>query len=59
MRQDTKTRLIFGIKVQMLRKSLGLSFADLSEVSGLSISYLNEIEKDKKYPKEDKLKVAV
>ena len=55
MRQDTKTRLIFGIKVQMLRKSLGLSFADLSEVSGLSISYLNEIEKGKKYPKEDKL----
>ncbi|MEL6589454.1 MAG: helix-turn-helix domain-containing protein [Bacteroidota bacterium] len=48
-------RLIFGLKVRQLRRQKGLSFADLSKVSGLSVSYLNEIEKGKKYPKTDKI----
>lgn len=48
-------RLIFGLKVRQLRQEKGLSFASLSELTGLSISYLNEIEKGKKFPKEDKL----
>ncbi|MBI1191875.1 MAG: helix-turn-helix domain-containing protein [Bacteroidetes bacterium] len=48
-------RLIFGLKVRELRKQKGLSFAELSQASGLSVSYLNEIERGKKYPKADKI----
>lgn len=48
-------RLLFGLKIKHLRQQKGLSFAELSEKSGLSVSYLNEIEKGKKYPKEDKI----
>lgn len=48
-------KIIFGLKVKQLRKGQQLSFANLSELSGLSISYLNEIEKGKKYPREDKI----
>ena len=49
-------RILFGLKVKQLRQGRGLSFSDLSQSSHLSVSYLNEIEKGKKYPKEDKLK---
>ena len=48
-------RLIFGLKLKQLRQEKKLSLSDLSEKSGLSISYLNEIESGKKYPKEDKI----
>jgi XRE family transcriptional regulator, fatty acid utilization regulator len=48
-------RLIFGMKVRELRKQRGLSFAELSQSCGLSVSYLNEIERGKKYPKSDKI----
>ena len=48
-------RIVFGLKVKQLRQSKGLSFADLSKQAKLSISYLNEIEKGKKYPKDDKI----
>ena len=48
-------RLIFGLKLKQLRQQRNLSFADLSKASGLSVSYLNEIEKGKKYPKTDKI----
>ena len=46
---------ILGLKVHDLRIQKNLSFQDLSEKSGLSISYLSEIEKGKKYPKGDKI----
>ncbi|QSE98463.1 XRE family transcriptional regulator [Fulvivirga lutea] len=46
---------ILGLKVHDLRVKKDLSFQDLSESSGLSISYLSEIEKGKKYPKGDKI----
>lgn len=49
-------RIIFGLKVKQLRMEKNLSFAELSKQSGLSVSYLNEIEKGKKYPKEDKIR---
>lgn len=49
-------RILFGLKVRQCRTGLGLSFGELSEMSGLSVSYLNEIEKGKKYPKPQKLK---
>jgi len=49
-------KLILGLKVKQLRTAKGYSFSSLSKISGLSGSYLNEIEKGKKYPKTDKLK---
>jgi transcriptional regulator with XRE-family HTH domain len=49
------TKIIFGLKVKQLRKEQNLSFQDLKELSGLSVSYLNEIEKGKKYPRADKI----
>jgi transcriptional regulator with XRE-family HTH domain len=48
-------RLIFGLKLRQLRQAKDLSFAELAEKVSISISYLNEIEKGKKYPKEDKI----
>lgn len=48
-------RLIFGLKLKQLRVQKGLSFAQLSKAAGVSVSYLNEIEKGKKYPKTDKI----
>ena len=50
-----KVRLIFGLKVKQLRASQGLSTYDLAALTGLSPSYLNEIEKGKKYPKTEKI----
>ena len=49
-------RILFGLKVRQFRTGHGLSFSELSGLSGLSVSYLNEIEKGKKYPKPDKAK---
>ncbi len=48
-------KIIFGLKVKELRQGLGLSFAALSKKTKMSISYLNEIEKGKKFPKQDKI----
>ena len=48
-------RILFGLKVKQLRQALGYSFLELSNQTGLSVSYLNEIEKGKKFPKADKL----
>lgn len=48
-------RLVFGLKLKQLRLDKGMSLSDLSQRSGLSISYINEIEKGKKYPKSDKI----
>ena len=53
---NTNDRIIFGLRVKQQRQALKMSFAELSKASGLSISYLNEIEKGKKHPKPDKLK---
>ena len=50
------SRIIFGLKVKQLRMGKGLSFAKLSKTAGMSVSYLNEIEKGKKSPKMDKVK---
>ncbi|WP_022835358.1 helix-turn-helix domain-containing protein [Salisaeta longa] len=48
-------RFILGLKLRALRQDCGASLREISERSGLSISYLSEIEKGKKYPKPDKL----
>ncbi len=48
-------KLVFGLKLKQLRLDKNLSLNDLSKKSGLSLSYINEIEKGKKYPKADKI----
>lgn len=54
MEQDY-IKLIFGLKLKQIRTDNKLSLFGLSKLSGLSKSYLNEIEKGKKYPKPDKI----
>lgn len=48
-------RFILGLKLRTLRQQRGDSLKAVAERSGLSVSYLSEIEKGKKYPKPDKL----
>ncbi len=48
-------RLILGMKVRQLRQQAHLSLQDLAKKTGMSASYLNEIEKGKKYPKAEKI----
>ncbi len=50
-------KLIFGLKLKQIRTDRNLSLFGLSKISGLSKSYLNEIEKGKKYPKTDKIAI--
>ncbi len=52
---EERIRILFGLKVRQFRMEKGLSQGELSKVCGLSVSYLNEIEKGKKYPKPKKL----
>ncbi len=48
-------RLILGIKLKQLRQERSYSLKDLTEKTGLSLSYLSEIENGKKYPKPEKI----
>ncbi|HLK97035.1 MAG TPA: helix-turn-helix domain-containing protein, partial [Hymenobacter sp.] len=48
-------RLIFGLKLRELRQERGFTPAELARTCDVSVSYLNEIEKGKKYPKADKI----
>ena len=48
-------KLILGFKIRHLRTQRGTSYQELSQKTGLSVSYLNDIEKGKKYPKPDKI----
>ncbi|UOG73876.1 helix-turn-helix domain-containing protein [Hymenobacter tibetensis] len=48
-------RLIFGLKLRELRQERGFTPAELARACDVSVSYLNEIEKGKKYPKADKI----
>jgi hypothetical protein len=52
---EENIRLLFGIKLKQLRTENSLSLAELAKLSGISVSYLNEIEKGKKYPKREKI----
>jgi len=53
--EEEYIRLIFGLKLKQIRTDKNLSLYGLAKLSGLSKSYLNEIEKGKKYPKTDKI----
>ena len=48
-------RLLFGLKLRQLRLDRSLSFQQLARLTGMSVSYLNEIERGKKSPRPDKL----
>lgn len=48
-------KLIFGLKIKQIRTERQFSLSELALKSGLSASYINEIEKGKKYPKTDKI----
>lgn len=49
-------KLILAFKIKHLRSKQQLSYHELASISGLSVSYLNDIEKGKKYPKPDKIR---
>ena len=53
--QSQIIKLIFGLKIKQLRIKNKLTPAELAARCALSNSYLNEIEKGKKYPKSDKI----
>ncbi len=55
--EEDYIKLIFGLKLKQIRTDRNLSLFGLSKLSGLSKSYLNEIEKGKKYPKPDKISI--
>lgn len=55
--EDNYIKLIFGLKLKQIRTDKNLSLFGLSKLTGLSKSYLNEIEKGKKYPKTDKIAI--
>ncbi len=48
-------KLVLGFKVKYLRHKHQFSYQQLSKMTGLSTSYLHDIEKGKKYPKVDKI----
>lgn len=48
-------KLVFGFKLKHLRQERGLGLEDLARQTGLSKSYLHDLEKGKKYPKVDKI----
>jgi transcriptional regulator with XRE-family HTH domain len=48
-------KTVFGLKLKQQRQKRNWSLQDLAVKTGLSKSYLNEIENGKKYPKHDKI----
>ena len=48
-------KVIFGMKLRQFRERAGLSLTDLGARTGLSVSYLTEIEHGRKYPKTEKI----
>ena len=56
MRHDGEfIKTVFGLKMKQFRQKRNISLQELSNQTGLSKSYLNEIENGKKYPKHDKI----
>lgn len=52
---NDNVRLIFGLKVKALRQARELSYQQLAEKTGMSLSYVHDIETGKKFPKADKI----
>lgn len=55
MTDNDNIRLIFGLKVKALRQERGLSYQQLAAATGVSLSYLHDMETGKKFPKADKI----
>ncbi len=55
MTDNDSVRLIFGLKVKALRQEKGYSYQQLAEKTGMSLSYVHDIETGKKFPKADKI----
>ena len=53
--QNEIIKRIFGFKIKYLRQKQNLSYEELADRTGLSRSYLHDIEKGRKYPKVDKI----
>lgn len=53
--EEEYIKQIFGLKLKQIRLEKNLSLFGLAKLTNLSKSYLNEIEKGKKYPKRDKI----
>lgn len=53
--RESAVKLLFGLKIRQLRAEKNISQSELAEKAGLSVSYLNEIEKGKKLPKVEKI----
>ncbi len=54
-RDPLSLRLILGLKLRTIRQARGLGLKQVADRTGLSVSYLSEIEKGRKYPKPEKL----
>ncbi|TNE69768.1 MAG: XRE family transcriptional regulator [Bacteroidetes bacterium] len=50
MAKTQQQRIVLGLKVRQFRQERGWNFEELGKRTGISVSYLNEIEKGKKYP---------
>lgn len=48
-------KLLFGFKMRYLRQQAEFSYQELAKKTGLSTSYLSDIEKGKRYPMPDKI----
>jgi hypothetical protein len=48
-------KVVFGMKLRQFREQAGLSLTDFALKTGLSASYVTEIEHGKKYPKAEKI----
>lgn len=55
MARTQQQRIVLGLKVRQFRQERGWNFEELSKQTGISVSYLNEIEKGKKYPQPENL----
>lgn len=52
---ENNLKIIFGIKIKSHRTEQKLSLQELSQKTGMALSYLSEIESGKKYPKPEKM----
>lgn len=52
---EQNLRFILGLKLHQLRKQRRLQLKEVAARADLAVSYLNEIEKGKKYPKPEKI----
>lgn len=55
MAKTQQQRIVLGLKVRQFRQERDWNFEELSKRTGISVSYLNEIEKGKKYPQPENL----